>query len=437
MLVRDLTPYKVKESKFHKAIQIVAGFIIAFVFAFILVTMAFSVYASSDLNESYETYSLGEISDDPDWTTSTDSCIVSTDNALVGSKSLRDNTSAGSGCDVTHHLNSTTTQGQITIWFYAEEANWVAQYELGWQIGLYINAADEVFLNVNPPGADKIMEYSYAENVWHSVDIQWDKTNDWVRARMNSGAWTATTTAAGFDVTSVRITMNPQAGGVEGFYFDNISYNLVGDSTYCATYETQGVCNADPYCTWWFSQVFYDGGLFPYEGCVVSSTIPTDYDDWDDPYPDEAACVSAGYYWQVGIGCYSSTVDATLDVSIYDNFWDVVKDPEGFLNKVLAAFDFRKKPPFSWVLEIYDIFYTELDRIDEYDADLGVFAPVDIYLGDVIGTTSVTFISFTWITDFFPTQFALLRQMIGYFLWIGFAFYIFNRVRRFTDTLQH
>lgn len=280
---------------------------------------------------------------------------------------------------------------------------------------------------INHPGSGSFAPL--ATSTWYDVEIEWSGATNLVTFYLDGVLATSTPPDASLGSGVDEFVLVTDSA----FYLDNL-YFTPGSISYCSQFEYEGSCESAG-CTWWFSQEFFDGGLYPYQGCVDTATVPPEYQDVLDPYPDQATCEGAGYYWVPGSGCYATSTDFQVDMNLFDRFWDIVKDPSGFFDTLFDAFDFRKKPPFSWAIEIYGIITSSLADSGSYTSDLSAFSTTTVVTAG-LGTLQFKFIDFRWVQNEYSSYFGTFRSIIGFILWLSFASFVVVRSRRFAEMLS-
>lgn len=271
----------------------------------------------------------------------------------------------------------------------------------------------------------------FATSTWYDLAIAWTGVDDDFLFCINGVSYDLGTSS---DSVLIGIDYVNFITNSADYYIDDVRFSAYSGS-YCSQFTYQGACVAAG-CSWWHSQEWQNAGLYPYQGCVEPGSIPPDYESPLDPYPDQASCEAAGYFWIPGTGCYATTTDFQVDMNLFERFWDIVKDPKGFFEDLFEAFDLRKKPPFSWVIEIYGIITYELQHYEEYEPEESAFASLDVQFAG-FGTTSIAFINFSYVKNQYSTQFDFFKVIIAFTIWLAFVSFVFARSRNFAERLNH
>lgn len=407
------------------------------------VAISFSASASVVWNDSFDSYDNGNLSGNDNWYKPAGAeMVVNTTQHLSPDKSIYTPSDLGQG----YRNFASSTRGIFTFHFFASQQHY---YTIYFSIGdingdkisvWWKNYVNGIYLETDD---DPLFVASYTLNVWHKIDFEYDFIQDWVRARYDDGSWSATSSVAtsGLDFNTLAGFYFTGGSYDNQFYFDDISlddFDQNQSTTTCGDIFTEPECWAEDGCSWWVfdftGQYIYPTTVFG--ACVPTNTIPAVFSTTTPPYTTEALCEAAGYTWIPGSGCYAMTDEAIAsstaglnEVNILSYMWEMVAHPQDFFSTLMTAFDFRNKPPVSWVIGIFSIVNQEMASSSDLTVDESAFGTSTIpMLG---GNLSVKFVNFDWIRDRFPTQLAAFRLMLLYVFWLGFCSYAVVEARSF------
>lgn len=387
--------------------------------------------------EDFDSYSLGALSGQGSWTTITgqslgvvnayahsasNSVTATTSAAATGKLAVATTTFARYSVRILRH-------GDVVVndhFFSLTKSNGAYGVRVG------INNGEDAIFYAN--GTSTNMG-SISADTWHFLTLSINTLTGIASSTLDGGTEYHAGIGTGFDYVN-GVYFNDPGGDANKVFWDDLDSSFSNFDSFCSSYHTETSCNAISSCTWWFSDYLFSitGDPALSSACISSSTAPADYSQPNTPYPTQAACEAAGNTWIPDSGCYASSSEPIIDVNAFYQLTDLFHNPSGFVQNIFNAFDLRKKAPFSWVVQTYQVINEELTDREAHrnsSSTLGAFSPFQLYLPGFNTTTTITFISFAWITDNFATQFALLRQILGFCLWWAFIFYLIKRVSSF------
>jgi hypothetical protein len=163
----------------------------------------------------------------------------------------------------------------------------------------------------NPAGQEAsstfFFDYPVSLDDWHYLQIESTST-DQIRFTIDgtSTDWITTISFSGHPFN--RLSAYAWLRG--DFYWD--FYTEAPTSYPCSDYTSEGECEADPNCVWWFSQYLFDMNLWPYESCEEKEEVE-DFcagDYFSCKYCNTTTtCAVEGCYWWDDEECHYTSDD--------------------------------------------------------------------------------------------------------------------------------
>lgn len=369
--------------------------ILAFVLAAFL--MAGSVHAATIADEDFNDIPAGLLSNDSEWT---DSGLWQVQDSVVyeGSKAVHA-TSTG----IAEIIGSPVATGLATIYFQTDNYtlwNGYHKFKLNDGSGHYPWCAIYMF-----PSGDLLRYYDgsafhaidttgWADDVWHSLQIEWRVSDSKARYRFNEQAWTSWDNFPGsgsftsFDRVQLEF-YNPSGPG-GGLYFDKLSESLyeapTGGSMTIDSPEsgTTTASTFDMEITYNLQGEDYQRIMVLFESWHASSTCPVwGTDTYNEEYGNDWFNYQSFPYYSDFLAATSTEATTTISVSLLpENIYNCVRCV--FINSDLGTLSEEKCPDYTLTIGEYipeapplpftswDSYYTE-NTDEKYPTSTPIF----------------------------------------------------------------
>jgi hypothetical protein len=367
------------------------------VFVLLGITLLTSeVLGATFLEEDFENYNTGSLLGQGDWVNiAGDNWYVTTDDALSGSKSIKNYTSTeGSG----YHKDGDETEiGRIT--FYSKQTDvstWVntalieikGYYETSLRTFIEFSYYANGIVKYQTSGSGGYQTIGTMEvDTWYPIETEWDSTTHLARVRFNEGDWTDWKSIYWGIPSRFQFRNYPVASGTNKFWLDFISENLYVpecDFEHCNLCDNWFDCQVVG-CCWYYNPYLtptnYCGDC--YEECSIETCGSCD---------NQEDCEAVGCYWT---GEYCSWVVSECGGGLACQFCDNQEDCEAegcYWSSVTETCWYKASTlPSSWE--------------DYYDLHGGYEEPAE-FVNDLAETTGKTFDTISSLFEGFITSFS-------------------------------